>query len=314
MAGTAGMAGVAGMMALACAANGVGAVARNQRAAQEEAERKEKQRKEQKAFIDCALSSLQTVIRCKNVLEIQGINLMEEPEFRELLAKLNGIEYGADGKEVFLRLKEALTDGTYREKFPVGMLLPDKWTDPENRKVIDAPLRIVDYREVRLTDNSCKMAAILMRKYAVNRYVAYDKEKRTKWSGSTAHEYLNIRYVESCSEPLRDALATIIIDGAYTKFFIPSLEELHVLSDLKDESLTWEYFMDTSIKIKEECKKREFTGADGYSVSCWTRTPKPNPDPNLQGYMYELSCGRVYGYSRASKEKRLVPVCAIVGE
>lgn len=310
MAGNAGMAaGAVGMMSMVAASNAMGAAARSQRAAQLAAEKGAKQRRENDTFTQCALDNLRSALRCKEVLKIQGIDLMEDPEFTELLAQLNGIEYGFGAKEVFRRLQQTLTDGTYREKFPVGRILPDKWTDPKNRKVIDAPLRIVDYREVRLADNSRKMAAILMRQYAVDEYVAYDKKKRTKWSDSTAYEYLNTEYVNSCSESLREALATTIIDGAYTKFFVPSLEELHVLNDPKNESLTWEYFMDTSIKIKEKCEKRDFRGADGHSVSCWTRTPSPE----FQGDVYELDYGSIYS-ARASKEKHLVPVCAIVGE
>lgn len=305
-----GMTGAAGMMMTATMMNG--AAARNRRAAQVAAEQKAKQEKENNIFIQCACDNLRAALKCKEALTVQGVNLMEEPEFAELLARLNGIEYGFGAKEVFRRLQEALTDGTYREKFPIGKILPDKWTNPGNREIIDAPLRIVDYREVQLTDNSCKMAAILLRQYATKKNSVFNKEKSVKWSGSTACEYLNTKYLKNCSVELQEALATTIVDGAYVKFFAPSLEELHILDDMSKESMTWEYFLDTSVKIKEKCKKREATEVgETLDTSYWLRSPSKE----LPNEVHYMSGGHAWSAKVDTwNGKHFLPACVIVGE
>lgn len=310
MTGMAGMAGMATMMSAMVATNALGVTAHNQREAQLRMEKEKKQRRENEALVQCALSNLRSAQRCKEVLKNQGLDLMEDPEFTELLARLNGIEYGFGAKEVFHRLQQTITDGTYREKFPVGRILPDKWMNPENREVIDAPLRIVDYREVKLADNSCKMAAILMRQYATKRRVAFSEEKSVKWADSTAYKYLNTEYLENCSAELQEALATTIVDGAYVKFFTPSLEELHILDDISKESMTYEYFLDTSINIKEECKKRKVTEVDeSFDASYWLR----NPHKEFPNNVHYMSYGRAYE-ARVGKWLHCLPVCVIVGE
>ncbi len=161
----------------------------------------------------------------------------------------------------FLGLRAAVRDGSARQRFPVGTVLPDHWTDIKTNETFDMPWRIVDYRDIRATpDGELRPAAILLRVNTVAREIAFDLNERCIYDGSSICTYMATDYEQGCSAGIREAASSIWLpeEGVVANFFLPSPEELH--SDVRGasrlEELTWEYFCDAP--THRGCEKRTF--------------------------------------------------------
>ena len=203
---------------------------------------------------------------------------------------------------IFMELREAVRNGTAPEKFPVGMELPNIWTDVSCCKAYDMPWIIADYRMLSIMQNSdlnewhilrsrasdfimdvtsinnyrLAMSAILISKYVLPRPMQFCVNVkrgpgRMMYRESAVRNYLRYEYLMGCSQSLCDAIAARKIvdwkEELYEVFFLPSYHEIAPITKnyIKDNSETWQYFRNPQ-------ENRIFKCPDGALSSCWTRT------------------------------------------
>lgn len=215
----------------------------------------------------------------------EGIDLRQDPIIGKLLAELaaprpdqpdtaepltpNGM---IKDPNRFEQLQRAIRDCTARDKFPVGTIFADTWTDTRNGKVYNMPLRLVHYGEVRTHAAGLRVGAILQRVYATPFEMPFDGQDMqfnfgsndlrlseiAQWLNSNqpaAHWWQPMHtsdcpsnftsekdgYLRGCSADLRAYLAEgVLVEqstdiGATSKicqFFLPSAENLHI--DVED--------------------------------------------------------------------------------
>lgn len=215
----------------------------------------------------------------------EGIDLRQDPIIGKLLAELAAprperLDTAGAPTPVgmikdpnrFELLQQAICDGTAREKFPVGTIFADTWTDTRNGKGCDMPLRLVHYGEVRTHAVGPRVGAILQRVYATPFEMPFDGQDMQFNCGSNdlrlseIAQWLNSDqpaarwwqpmhtadcpsnftsekdgYLRGCSAELKAYLAEgVLVEqstdiGATSKicqFFLPSAENLHI--DVED--------------------------------------------------------------------------------
>lgn len=220
---------------------------------------------------------------------------------------------------IFRQLQNAIDDGTYREQFPVGTILPDTWTDTDSGIIYDMPLRIVDYREVTLANGKSTVGAILLRVNASPNSITF-ASATSIYSRSYARAYLNAAYRDGCSAELLDVIVATSQESIYEGekdvsqgwMFLPTPEELHVNleehSDAEvDDLLAWEYFRDTPTNPIEDCEKRGFRDPNGSAQSVWLRSRY-----NSRFVRYMGPTGLV-GLDDPSYDRGVLAACIIVG-
>lgn len=280
----------------------------------------------------------------KQFLDQHGYHLVEDPGYRKLLIE-NGLlgtipsqinvpddAIPQDKPNIFHQLQNALDDGTYREKFPVGTILPDIWTDLTTGTTYDMPLRIVHYGEVTLTSGKKCLGATLQRVHASPNRIVFGRESKdfpygnSRYNISDANVYLNMddesSYLSGCSADLRNSVAEVVlsvpapngsVDRVNSKFFLPSPEELHYdienLGQAQIDLLAWEYFRDTPTDMDTPCKKRIFRTPNGSAQFCLLRSA-------YRGYVH-FACGSATNGSasrlNADGAYSCAPVCVIIG-
>lgn len=203
-----------------------------------------------------------------------------------------------------IQLKQALQSDSYQTDFPIGSLIGDFWVNPESGNIYTSPLRIVDYRQVRLPSGEEKLAAILLRVYATVRK-KYEFHEHIQFYSK---EYLNGIYYTGCSSDLRAAITPIQpgtrIESA--KFFLPRLEDLHLnpFEQPDIDQLAWKYFQDTTTDYSEPCPKRAFTDPHGGEGSYLLRSDYDTWYLNSDG---SAECFRGRGLFNLN----FTPACAI---
>lgn len=285
-----------------------------------------------------ALEALSTAVFYRNVLANApgGWDLLNDPQYRELLLQLqerktpnsaaNAMSADELHDSVFQRLQATLDDGTYREKFPVGTILPDAWTDVVTGKTYDMPLRVVHYGEVATVYPSYKtLGATLLRCLATPREMVFSKPSiefpfgSNRYASSDVDAYLRGDYMWGCSHSLRRALIPNVYnipdyeshnEIPIKGFFLPSREQLHICTNdaIDVDQVAWEYFLDTPTAPLTGCKKRTFVTPDGHAQYVWLRSYyassfvhylRPNGSVNI-GYPSD-SCG-------------VLPACIVIGQ
>lgn len=144
----------------------------------------------------------------------------------------------------FRLVQQALREGTAKQQYPIGSVLPDLVDK------VSSPLRIVDYREVYLANGQRRLAAILLRERPVCKGIAFDgythnnRGERiygSRYDYSMVRQWLNYAgddqnwwhprrkgdvatldyyapsyrihgYLHYCSEALREAISPIQVD------------------------------------------------------------------------------------------------------
>lgn len=307
-----------------------------------------------------ALEALATAVFYRNALANAqgGWDLLNDPKYRELLMQLqeeknlrnavNAVSAGpptqsqetktssnvatpvlADqfSDNIFSQLQTAIDDGTYREKFPVGSILPDTWTDVTTGKTYEMPLRIVHYGEVATVNPPHKaIAAALLRCQATPCEVVFSNPSAefpygsSRYAASDIDSYLRGDYLRGCSPGLQKAFianAYHIPDYASQSeiavkgFFLPCLEELHVCTNdaIDVDQAAWEYFLDTPSDWTEPCRKRVFLDPSGTAQRCWLRSAR-------RGSAYRVWTANTDGsanYYSAYNTYACAPACVIVG-
>lgn len=224
---------------------------------------------------------------------------------------------------IFQQLQDAIADGRHRELFPVGTLLPDTWTNLETSALCDMPLRIVDYRKIKLASGEETLGATLLRQHATPNLVAFCKSSLAYPFGSNEYfesdvrAYLDTEYYKGCSAALLSSLANIRLDDkADARFFLPSLEALH-FDDVYLRSHTtyknkpaWEYFQDTPSDPAMICSKRAICDPDGNKRQYLTRT-RHNGSAECV-YIVTVD-GGAHSLNLASYVHPIAPACVIVG-
>ncbi len=219
--------------------------------------------------------------------------------------------------KTFRFLKDALNDGTYREKFPIGTPIPDVWTDPTTSIIYPMVRIIVDYRTVELAGREHRLGAILLSQTVVPPDdITFDDRGSIIFAKSTLRMWLNGDdpdcYLAGCNPELLDTVAEVMIDGALVKFFPPSLEELHLdpHKNPKLENLTWEYFRDMSTDYHQPCSKRIFRAPlSAMPMHVWLRSA-------LRGYSDLVwgadTDGSAYYYYAYTAGGACAPACVII--
>ncbi len=203
-----------------------------------------------------------------------------QPTVRNGSAHRDSAEAGATSdccaKDQFLALRAAVRDGSARQRFLVGTVLPDYWTDVKTDETFDMPWRIVDYREIRAApDSELRPAAILLRTCASPNKVAFDSGGKSIFAKSEICAYMAADYEKGCSAEIREVASPIWLpeEKVIAKFFLPSPEELHSNNRGRPrlEELAWEYFRDTP--ADGMCKKRAFCVVSAnYAQIVWLRS------------------------------------------
>lgn len=233
----------------------------------------------------------QTIAYHRYLLD-EGIDLRQDPIIGKLLAELAAPrpdrpdtprpeQLGTAGAPAlggmikdpnrFEQLQLAIRDCTARDKFPVGTIFADTWTDTKNGKVYDMPLRLVHYGEVRTYAAGIRVGAILQRVYATPFAMPFDGRDMqfnfgsndlrlseiAQWLNSdqpAAHWWQPMHaqdcpsnftsekdgYLRGCSAELKAYLAEGVLVGQSTdtgttskicQFFLPSAENLHISTE-----------------------------------------------------------------------------------
>lgn len=234
-----------------------------------------------------ARKSIAQAIAFDRYLFDEGIDLRQDPIIGKLLAELAAPRpeqpdtAGAPtpvgmikGPNRFEQLQLAIRDGTARDKFPIGTIFADTWTDTRNGKVYDMPLRLVHYGEVRTFASRHRFGAILQRVHATPFEMPFDGQDTQFNSGSNNFSLSEIAqwlnsdrpaarwwqpmhtsdcpsnftserdgYLLGCSAELRAYLAEGVLveqpigTGTTSKicqFFLPSAENLHIFTGSED--------------------------------------------------------------------------------
>lgn len=268
-----------------------------------------------------ARESASTLAWCYGVLAARGVQPAVDSELRRLLTApltFRDREYMA-GIDIFTQLQNAIDRGAHWEKFPVGTILPDTWTDPETKGIYYMPLRIVDYRKVALPGGRKALGATLLRVNASPNDIVFDPYNN-RFNHSQAKWHLDGNYLTGCSAELRAAMATVVVDVTYgdacdqacCQAFLPSPEELHVDVDkgyLEGalDHYSWEYFLDTPTDRHEPCEKRVFRTPNGKSKCVWTRSRDTSDTVCLM-----TTNGNIYG-EYPSRSYSILPACVITG-
>lgn len=196
------------------------------------------------------------------------------------------ITSAAAEKDIFRRLQAAVRDGTAREKFPVGTIIPDTWTDVEKSVTYSMPLIVVDYRKWHMANGGLCMGATLLRQNALPWEAPfYGQRGLLGYAESVPHTVLNDRHLEGCSKGLKTVIAEVTLFDPEGKIlasaFVPSMDELHVSPHFfrgPEEMQTWEYFWHTPTDWTASCEERARRDPSGKARSCWTRSYKGDYD------------------------------------
>ncbi len=156
-----------------------------------------------------ARKSIAQAIAFDRYLFDEGIDLRQDPIIGKLLAELaaprpdrpdiaGAPTLGGTIKDPnrFELLQQAIRDGTAREKFPVGTIFHDTWTDTRCGTVYNMPLRIVHYGKIRISlshaDRPC-LGAVLQRVHATPFVVPFDNRDSNYMYGSNRFDLSEIR-------------------------------------------------------------------------------------------------------------------------
>lgn len=238
-----------------------------------------------------AINSGRSIIQMQQILTGDyGRDLRDHPEFQQLLAEMGDVfsaRISTQSKDnIFHQLQLAVRNGTAPERFPVGTIFPDTWTDHDSGEVYQMPFIVVDYRPMELvSDSTMQFSAILLRKNATPKSLKFHHMDKNTYHDSLAHQYLNDNdtYLKGCSSELLDVVTPVRIpieslDGKVDKveayFFLPTLEELHLdlYGNPRLEELTWQYFRDTPTDYSLPCPKRTFCTPSMQPRACWLRS------------------------------------------
>lgn len=246
---------------------------------------------------DSAISILtqQAINSGRSILQVQqtltseyGQDLRDHPEFQQLLAEIGDIFSAStsakpttiprSSTDIFHQLQLAVRDGAARDKYPIGMEIPDQWTDLAQNKSFSMPWRIVDYQNVLLVNGEERPAVILLRIYASPVKIKFSERYVNVYDGSHVKRFLQYDYRDGCTPELLDVIAEIKLPGCVhpATLFIPRAEELHIATKQefmpKLDQTSWEYFRDTPTDCSTPCQKRVFRDSNGVSQFCWTRS------------------------------------------
>lgn len=205
------------------------------------------------------------------------------------------------------QLQLALGEGVAGERFPVGTVFADMWTDIDNGKTYEMPLRLVDYRKVTLASGEKRMGAVLLRVNAVPHWIEFGRKK--SYPDSDVHFWLQEGYAQGCSEELLQVVTPIVLEdmgGLEVKFFLPRVEELHLDPDKNPalEKLVWEFYANMPTDCEELCEERVFLDLSGEASECWTRSFQWHEPMTI------WTDGTAYGF--LSRDNLCVPACVII--
>lgn len=234
-----------------------------------------------------ARKSIAQALAFRRYLLDKGIDLRQDPIIGKLLAELaapspeqpdtaGAPTSGGMIKDPnrFEQLQMAIRDGTAREKFPVGTIFADTWTDTRNNKAYDMPIRLVHYGEINTRAGSPRFGATLQRIHATPLEVVFDGEdpdfphgsnclylsEIVQWLNSdqpatswwkalhpkdVPSEFTRTHdgYLRGCSAELMSCVAENVEVGQLTetgihsmpcRFFLPSAEDLHISTGRED--------------------------------------------------------------------------------
>lgn len=228
-----------------------------------------------------ARKSIAQFAACYLYLSRENIDLCQDPIIRGLLAELVTPKSGQpaiveiDYPGRFKQLQRAVRDGTAREKFPVGTIFADTWTDTRNGIVYDMPLRLVHYGAINTRAGSPRFGATLQRIHATPLEVVFDGEDpdfphgsnclylseivqwlnsdqpATSWwkalhSDDVPSEFTRTHdgYLRGCSAELMSCVTEnvevgqLIETGIHSmpcRFFLPSAENLHISTGSEED-------------------------------------------------------------------------------
>ncbi len=244
---------------------------------------------------------------------------------------------------LFRQLQLAVRNGTAVEKFPIGTEIPDVWTDVKSGTIYDAPLIVVDYRELKTSLTQTQFCATLLRKYLAPDAVPFDI---SSYDPEYADSWINTRfnptqrgesrwaplYVRGCSRELMEVISPVII---YTyerdrgvkqhylsrylvdNFFIPDEIQLNFSRepyDAKGEiSHTWQYFQDElpyefqTQPWREWHQKRVFCDHTGQPHDYWLRDHARH---TLRCRSYACQDGSTY-FTKITDKRHLLPACVV---
>lgn len=252
-------------------------------------------------LIQQACDSGRSLLRAGQILDKEfKVNIWEDPQFAPIFGEIQAhfpipasypqLDYIPDDN-IICQLRDAVRNGTAREKFPVGTILDDIWMDRENAIVYKMPLIVVDYRIVELASHTRRLGAVLLRQFATPSETVFSENNTNVYSESDINTWLNsavgLGYIAGCSASLRSAMAKVIVDDdLVVNFFLPSPEELHLNPDGKPqfEDDTWEYFRDTVSDAHKYCSKRDFVNPlQRKRCDCWLRGT-PSSETTITAY------------------------------
>lgn len=275
------------------------------------------------AIFQRAHEAASTLAWCCDILAARGVQSTADVKLRRLLSVLPvpQDQSRATSANIFLQLEDAIDDGTYWEKFPVGAILPDTWTDVSTGKTYEMPWRIVDYRKVTLSDHRKAFGATLLRVYASPNDVMFDTCNE-RFRDSYVLQYLNAEdgYLAGCSAELREAIVATIISAPYgcvedeicSQIFIPSPEEFHVDADQDYlegalDHFAWEYFLNAPTDRHQICGKRSFLSPNGHHKSVWLRSHYAG------GLVCSIDNGGIVYINSPCLSLGVLPACVITG-
>lgn len=236
------------------------------------------------------------------------------------------------------QLQLAVRDGTAAEKFPVGTEIYDVWRDAKSCMSYDAPLIVVDYRDLKTSSTRIQPCATLLRKYLAPITTCFDVSGgnpqycETEIDGFLGHpqRHQEEMYVAGCSQELLKVISPVIIytyevDGddrqclvghRVDKFFIPGEVELNFAAEQYsasgEVSHTWEYFRGArpyyfqGDLVKEWREKRTFCDNNGTPQSFWLR----DHYPRSRGQRQYSEGGRAFTCSNKSLHY-ILPACVV---
>lgn len=159
--------------------------------------------------------------------------------------KLVVIDTSAPAAHPLEKFKKALTDGTAKEKYPVGTLIIDHWDG------VEAPLYVAQYLDD--TNNESyggAEGAILFRKYATDDAYQFNSTASYDYATSSIHQYLSTEYKDKCSDVLKSIISPIdvpyyngssVVSVSAEAFLMSATEVMGVPSGQAD-GIAWDYW------------------------------------------------------------------------
>lgn len=204
--------------------------------------------------------------------------------------------------------KKALTDGTAREKYPVGTLLEDTYNGVSN------PMIVGQYLDS--TNNSKyygAVGAILIRKYVEPSAMQYGTT--TAYNTSGLRSFLGSDYLDNCSNEMKAVISDIDIVAGITrltdKWFAMSDTELYSNRSSTSEGIAFDYWKKaTGLSSPSYAANsgRIVTDRNGVAYVAWTRSL----------YSTREVCGidfnGMIGYNAPSQAYGVLPACFISSE